>query len=84
MRFPLVVLALLAVALPARAELPVLQPADIFQLQWASDPQVAPGGERVVYVRNQADIMADRYRQNLWLVDEIGRASCRERVCVGV
>lgn len=72
MRFPLVVLALLAVALPARAEVPVLQPADIFQLQWASDPQVAPGGERVVYVRNQADIMADRYRQNLWLVDVDG------------
>lgn len=72
MRVALVVLALLAVALPVRAELPVLQPEDIFQLQWASDPQVSPDGRQVVYVRNHADIMADRYRQNLWLVDTAG------------
>jgi acylaminoacyl-peptidase len=72
MRTPLFILALLAAVVPARAELPVLQPADIFQLQWAADPQVSPDGERVVYVRNHADIMADRYRQNLWLVDVSG------------
>ena len=67
----LAVLAL-ALSLPALATPPTMQPADLFQLQWASDPNVSPDGKRVAYVRNHADIMADRYRQNLWLVDADG------------
>jgi acylaminoacyl-peptidase len=67
----LAVLAL-ALSLPAFAAPPALQPADLFQLQWASDPNISPDGRRIAYVRNHADIMADRYRQNLWLVDADG------------
>ena len=29
---------------------------DIFALEWASDPQIAPDGETIVYVRNFMDI----------------------------
>jgi acylaminoacyl-peptidase len=74
MRHPALALALLALILSqaALAASPALQPADLFQLQWAGDPQISPDGERVAYVRNHADIMADRYRQNLWLVDADG------------
>ena len=65
--------ALSLFATVALAERPVFQPADLFQMQWASDPRISPDGRRIVYVRNHADIMADRYRQNLWIVDIDGR-----------
>lgn len=41
---------------------------DVFQLEYASDPQISPDGSRVVYVRNTSDIMTDRTRGNLWIV----------------
>jgi acylaminoacyl-peptidase len=47
----------------------VLRPIDVFQLENVSDPQISPDGKRVVYVRNFADIMSDRRRSNLWIVD---------------
>jgi acylaminoacyl-peptidase len=42
---------------------------DIFELQLAVDPQISPDGKRIVYVRRFADIMADRRRSNLWIVN---------------
>ena len=44
------------------------QPEDVFQLEFASDPQISPDGEHVVYVRNSMDIMTDRRRSKLWIV----------------
>ncbi len=49
-----------------------LQPLDVFQMEFASDPQIAPDGKRIVYVRNFMDIMKDRQRSNLWIVDADG------------
>lgn len=68
----LLLMAASLLALPAAAESPPFQPVDLFQMQFASDPQVSPDGRRVVYVRNHSDIMADRYRQNLWIIDVDG------------
>src|SRR6516165_6192208 len=45
------------------------QPLDVFQLEFASDPQIAPDGKRIVYVRNFMDIMKDRRCANLWITD---------------
>ncbi|CAN5169126.1 S9 family peptidase [soil metagenome] len=45
---------------------------DIFDLEYASDPQIAPDGERIVYERNFMDIMQDRRRSNLWIVNVDG------------
>ncbi|RMD89806.1 MAG: S9 family peptidase, partial [Calditrichaeota bacterium] len=45
------------------------QPLDVFQLEYASDPQISPDGERIVYVRNFFDIMKDRRRSNLWIIN---------------
>jgi dipeptidyl aminopeptidase/acylaminoacyl peptidase len=42
--------------------------ADVFQLQYASDPQVSPDGDWVVYVRHHMDIRKDRRRSSLWLI----------------
>jgi acylaminoacyl-peptidase len=47
-------------------------PPDVFQLEYASDPQISPDGSRVVYVRNFMDVMTDRRRSNLWIVGADG------------
>jgi dipeptidyl aminopeptidase/acylaminoacyl peptidase len=64
-------LALVSGAAAADAP-PVLQPMDVFGLEYASDPQIAPDGSRVVYVRSFMDVMKDRRRSNLWVVDADG------------
>ena len=42
--------------------------ADLFSLQQAGDPQVAPNGA-IAYVRTSYDVMTDRGRRSIWLVD---------------
>ena len=44
-------------------------PADVFQLEYASDPRISPDGSQVVYVRNFMDVMKDRRRSNLWILN---------------
>ncbi len=45
---------------------------DVFQLEFVSDPQISPDGSQIVFVRNFMDIMADRPRSNLWIVNYDG------------
>lgn len=49
------------------------QPMDVFQLEYASDPQISPDGKRVVYLRNSMDIENDGRRTNLWIVGVDGK-----------
>lgn len=42
---------------------------DLFALSAASDPQISPDGNRIAYVRRSNDIMADRARSTIWLID---------------
>ena len=42
---------------------------DIFALQQAGDVQVSPDGKRIAYVRTGYDIMTDRARRSVWVVD---------------
>ena len=42
---------------------------DLFDLSMASDPQISPDGSRIAYVRVSNDIMTDRARRAIWLVD---------------
>lgn len=42
---------------------------DIFDLEYASDPQVSPDGKHVVYVRNSNNIMTDGKNRSLWLIN---------------
>ena len=72
MRFasPVVLLALfLSTAVAAD---PPFQPMDVFDLEVATDPQIAPDGKRVVYVRKSFDVMKDRARTRLWSVNADG------------
>ena len=50
-----------------------LQPADIFALEAASDPQIAPDGEVIAYVRRSNDIATDHTRSHIWLVASDGQ-----------
>ncbi|MFT7364935.1 MAG: Tol biopolymer transport system component, partial [Algoriphagus sp.] len=46
-----------------------LQPLDLFDLEYISDPQISPDGSKVVYVRNFKDVMTDRDYSSLWMVN---------------
>lgn len=48
------------------------QLTDIFNLEYVSDPQISPNGEKIIYVRNYKDIMTDRNLSNLWIVNSDG------------
>jgi acylaminoacyl-peptidase len=50
----------------------VLQPIDVFQLEYASDPRVSPDGTRIVYLRNRMDIQRDRVQATLWIIHSDG------------
>ena len=45
---------------------------DVFELEYANDPQIAPDGSRVIYERRSNDIMTDSTRSNLWVIDADG------------
>ena len=45
---------------------------DVFQLEYAADPQISPDGGQVVYVRTSMDITRDRKRSELWIIDADG------------
>lgn len=42
---------------------------DLFALSVAADPQISPDGSRIAYVRRSNDIMTDRARSAIWLID---------------
>ena len=42
---------------------------DLFKLEAAADPQISPDGKTIAYVRRSADVMSDRVRGAIWLVD---------------
>ncbi|MEN0048077.1 MAG: S9 family peptidase [Bacteroidota bacterium] len=50
----------------------ILEPINIFDLEFASDPQISPDGKSIVYVRNFKDIMTDKNRSNLWRMETDG------------
>jgi len=53
-------------------EVSPLRAADIFEIEYASDPQISPDGSQVAYVRRFHDAMVDRVRSNIWVVNSDG------------
>ncbi|MEP3071920.1 S9 family peptidase [Maricaulis sp.] len=67
------VLALMAISLPASAQaIRPLSQEDVFRLEAAADPQIAPDGGMVAYVRRSNDIATDRTRSAIWVVNADG------------
>ena len=78
MRFKLSPLAILfaatvsaapALTAPATGPSRYLTGSDLFNIEWASDPQISPDGRTIAYVRQSNDIMTDKARPTIWLVD---------------
>ena len=46
-----------------------LSASDVFNIQYAADPQISPDGKRIVYIRDFSDIMTDKRASNLWMVN---------------
>ena len=44
-----------------------LEPLDVFDLEYISDPRVSPDGKHILFVRNFKDIMTDGNRSNIWI-----------------
>ncbi|MCL6699570.1 S9 family peptidase [Sphingomonas sp. NSE70-1] len=72
-RVALAVLALgtttAVIAAPSDAPNPIFTGADLFNLSAASDPQISPDGRSIAYVRRSNDVMTDRARSTIWLID---------------
>lgn len=79
MRLPILIsfcLLLSALFVQAQEVKPsVLEPMDVFDLEFISDPQISPDGQWIVYVRNFKDVMTDGNRSNLWLASYDGRVN---------
>jgi dipeptidyl aminopeptidase/acylaminoacyl peptidase len=58
-----------ALAAPAEGPNSAFTGRDLFDLSVATDPQISPDGRSITYVRQSADIMTDRARSTIWLVD---------------
>lgn len=67
--FAATALAAPAAAAPATGPSRYFTGSDLFNLEWASDPQISPDGRSVAYVRQSNDIMSDKARPTIWLVD---------------
>lgn len=63
------VLASFATAATAEESPRLFTSADVFELEWADDPQLSPDGSQVLYLRRFNDIMTDRTRAHVWLAD---------------
>jgi dipeptidyl aminopeptidase/acylaminoacyl peptidase len=58
-----------ATAAPANGPARYFTGADLFNLEVATDPQISPDGRTIAYVRRSNDIMTDKARATIWLVD---------------
>ncbi len=48
-------------------------PLDVYDLEFATQPQFSPDGKQIIYARSFMDIMTDRRLSNLWITDISGK-----------
>ncbi len=46
-----------------------LELTDIFNLEYVSDPQISPDGQKIAYIRNFKDVMTDKNLSNIWIIN---------------
>ncbi len=66
-----------AACMVSTADARPMKNTDIFQLEYATDPQVSPDGAVIAYVRQSNDIMSDRARGSIWTTAVSGDAGHR-------
>jgi len=69
----LIALAALLAGLPTAAHaddhLRLFTAQDVFELEWADDPQISPDGTQAIYLRRFNDVQTDRTRAHVWIVN---------------
>ena len=50
----------------------IFEPIDVFDLEYVSNTQISPNGDKVLYQRNFNDIMTDESFSNIWLINYDG------------
>lgn len=66
------VLALAIAPSPAAADSRPITETDLFRFTWIADPQLAPDGRRIAYVRVTVNEKKDGYDTAIWTVDTEG------------
>jgi len=68
-----VFLTTIPAALPSAAERRPMTETDLFSFVWVADPQIAPDGSRIAFVRVSIDRQKDQYETAIWIADVDGR-----------
>src|SRR3954447_177132 len=74
-RFLLVVIAISCFVVPAYAQKRKISEKDLFNFVWIADPQVAPDGSRVAFVRVTGNARKDGDDPSIWTVSTAGAES---------
>ena len=48
------------------------EPIDIFEIEYVSNPEISPLGDKILFQRNFKDVMTDKNLSNLWIVNYDG------------
>lgn len=64
-------IVLLPITLDAQQKA-VLKNLDVFDMEWATDPQISPDGSKIIFSRRGFDIMTDRSVGSLWIMNSDG------------
>jgi len=67
-KLPLVILTFFFTYLSI-AQVNRIENLDVFNLEYISDPQISPDGNKIIYVRNYMDVMTDKNLSNLWIIN---------------
>ncbi|MGB5347667.1 MAG: S9 family peptidase [Woeseia sp.] len=59
----------LLLAAHTQADFRTFSVMDVFELEYAANPQISPDGSTIIYERRSNDIMIDKTRSNLWIID---------------
>ncbi|MCB0638388.1 MAG: PD40 domain-containing protein, partial [Lewinella sp.] len=65
-------LVLTGLSVAAQTDQPFFSYLDVFELEYAQDPQISPDGSLIVYRRTGFDIMTDRSYSRLWMMKADG------------
>jgi dipeptidyl aminopeptidase/acylaminoacyl peptidase len=74
-RLLLVIIAVTCFFVPAQAQKRNITERDLFNFVWIADPQVAPDGSRVAFVRVTVNARKDGYDTAIWTVSTAGGES---------
>jgi len=47
----------------------VFKPIDVFDLEYVSNTEISPNGDKILYLRNYNDIMTDESFSNIWIIN---------------